>query len=393
MTLLFSYGFIYPDYFKKPKLSLKHLSLYWKSQLLGWTIFTVVVFIFNALVYHDTLTFLPFGITMLILGLALSHLLKKLIKKLRILKRSFKSQVVLLLALAILFSMLGTLGWMLIMIAIGLWKIEGNNMNAWIADFFEEYFFNLFPVLLTFCGWVLIYFLFHYVRGVRKEERLKIKYKLERTELEAKALRAQMNPHFVFNCLNSIKSLIQEDQKDKSIVYLTTFSKLIRTLFNNADKKEITLYDEIETCKLYLQLEAMRFDAKFSYAVNVESNIDLKSIYVPALIIQPFIENSIWHGIVPKETDGYVNLSVTEKDGAVKIVVDDNGIGREASKLNKAVSRITHQSKGVNLTQSRLKLDNLLQRRQAQLETIDKKDDKGMASGTTVILKISEEVL
>jgi LytS/YehU family sensor histidine kinase len=137
----------------------------------------------------------------------------------------------------------------------------------------------------------------------------------------------------------------------------------------------------------------MRFDAKFSYAVNIDSNIDLKSIYVPALIIQPFIENSIWHGIVPKETDGYVNLSVTEKDGAVKIVVDDNGIGREASKLNKAVSRITHQSKGVNLTQSRLKLDNLLQRRQAQLETIDKKDDKGIASGTTVILKISEEVL
>lgn len=359
----------------------------------GWTIFTIVVFIFNELIYHDTLTFLPFGVSLLILGLALTHLLKRVIKKLRILKKSFKSQVFSLLALAILFSMLGTLGWMLIMIAVGLWKIEGNNVNEWITDFFEEYFFNLFPVLLTFCGWVLIYFLFHYVRGVRKEERLKIKYKLERTELEAKALRAQMNPHFVFNCLNSIKSLIQEDQKDKSIIYLTTFSKLIRTLFNNADKKEITLYDELETCKLYLQLEAMRFDAKFSYSMNVDPTLDLKSIYVPALIIQPFIENSIWHGIVPKESGGSVSVSVTQNNGAVEIVVDDNGIGREASKLNKAASRITHQSKGVNLTQSRLKLDNLLQQRQAHLDIIDKNNDQGMACGTTVILKISEEVL
>jgi sensor histidine kinase YesM len=374
---------------------LKNLSLYWKSQLLGWLIFTVVVFLFNALIYHDTLTFLPFGISVYILGLALSHLLKTMIKKLKILKQSFASQVSSLSALAVLFSMLATLGWIEVMIIAGIWEIEGNSntLDEWISQFFKEYFFNLFSVLLTFCGWSLIYFLFHYVRGVRKEERLKIKYKLERTELEAKALRAQMNPHFIFNCLNSIKSLIQEDQKDKSIIYLTTFSKLIRTLFNNADKKEITLYDEIETCKLYLQLEAMRFDAKFSYSVNISPSIDLKSMYVPALIIQPFIENSVWHGIVPKEADGYINLSVTRNNGSVEIIVDDNGIGREASKLNKAVSRITHESKGVSLTQSRLRLNNLLQRRQAELDIIDKKDDIGIARGTTVILKINEEII
>lgn len=375
------------------KANLKNLSLYWKSQLLGWAIFTIVVFIFNALIYHDTLIFLPFGISIFILGLTLSHLLKTIIKKLRILKKPFAAQVVSLLALAILFSVMGTFAWMLIMMAIGLWQIEGNNLDEWITDFFEEYFFNLFSVLLTFCGWVLIYFLFHYVRGVRKEERLKIKYKLQRAELEAKALRAQMNPHFVFNCLNSIKSLIQEDQKDKSIVYLTIFSKLIRTLFNNADKKEITLYDEIETCKLYLQLEALRFDSKFSYSVNVDPAIDLKSIYVPALIIQPFIENSIWHGIVPKETDGYVKLTVTQNNHTVEIIVDDNGIGREASRLNKASSKITHQSKGVNLTESRLKLDNLLKSRQAHLDIVDKKDNNEAPSGTTVVLKISEEVI
>ena len=101
--------------------------------------------------------------------------------------------------------------------------------------------------------------------------------------------------------------MIQQNQMDRSIMYLTAFSKLIRTLFNNADKKEISLYDEIETCKLYLQLEAMRFDEKFSFAVNVGDEIDLKSIQVPALIVQPFIENAIWHGILPKET-GHISL-------------------------------------------------------------------------------------
>lgn len=229
------------------------------------------------------------------------------------------------------------------------------------------------------------------VKAVRKQERLKSEHEKQLLELEAKALRSQMNPHFIFNCLNSIKSLIQEHHEEKSVTYLTTFSKLIRTLFNNADKKEITLYDEIETCKLYLQLEAMRFDSKFSYAVNVDETFDLKSILIPALIIQPFIENAIWHGIVPKENSGHVSVSVGRSNGNVEITIDDNGIGREASHQNKGSGNIGHQSKGVNLTQSRLELDNLLQQRQASLETIDKTNESGKATGTTVIIRLPQE--
>lgn len=229
------------------------------------------------------------------------------------------------------------------------------------------------------------------VNAVRKQERLKARHEKELLELESKALRAQMNPHFIFNCMNSIKSLMQEREIDKGVTYLTTFSKLIRTLFNNADKKEISLFDEIETCKLYLQLEAMRFDTKFSYAVNIDGNIDLKSVQVPALIVQPFIENAIWHGIVPKGKEGNVELSVAKKIGVIEIVIDDNGIGREISKQNKSESSVAHKSKGVNLTQSRLELDNLLRQRNAKLETIDKKDETGIASGTKVIITINEE--
>ncbi len=210
-------------------------------------------------------------------------------------------------------------------------------------------------------------------------------------ELEAKALRAQMNPHFIFNCMNSIKSLIQQKEEDKAINYLTTFSKLIRTIFQNSDKREITLFDEIETCRLYTQLESMRFGNKFSYSFFIDEAADLKSLLVPALIIQPFIENAIWHGIMPKEDGGYVKVTVKKENENICCIIDDNGIGREMSKQNKFKGDTsTHQSRGVHLTQSRLDLDNLLNERNATLEITDKKDVQGKANGTMVFLTFKE---
>ena len=371
---------------------MKKIRLYWRCQLTGWAIFMIVVYLFNNLAYAgELISFIPFAISIFLFGLLFSHLMKITIRRLRILKKRFVYQIISLAFISVLFSLVGTFIWMIIMIETGFWKIEGENEAEQRSDFLHEFFFNLFPVLLTFSGWVLIYFLFHFVKGVRKQEQLKIHYKLQMIELEAKALRAQMNPHFIFNCLNSIKSLIQDDEKDKSVIYLTTFSKLIRTLFNNADKKEITLNDEIETCKLYLQLEAMRFDSKFSYDVKIDEQIDLKSVHIPALIIQPFIENAIWHGIVPKESGGNVSLVVKRNNGHIEIAVDDNGIGREASRQNKATTTIVHQSKGVNLTQSRLELNNLLRQRQARLDILDKMDENNINTGTRVIIQFPEE--
>lgn len=265
------------------------------------------------------------------------------------------------------------------------WRKQMAEMTIIVkAPFWQTWWFWLF--IISGLSLVVFGFVKWRVNSVRKQERLKAKHERELIELEAKALRSQMNPHFIFNCLNSIKSLIQQHEEEKSVTYLITFSKLIRTLFNNADKKEITLYDEIETCILYLQLEAMRFDAKFSYSVNVDEAIDLKSINIPALIIQPFIENAIWHGILPKGSSGNIKLELLQTDNSIEIIIDDNGIGREMSKQNKSASDISHKSKGVNLTQSRLKLDNLLQQREVRLEINDKKDESGKATGTKVIL-------
>jgi len=222
------------------------------------------------------------------------------------------------------------------------------------------------------------------VRAVRKQERLKAAHEKELLEMEARALRAQMNPHFIFNCMNSIKALIQTDEKQNATDYLTTFSKLIRTLFQNSDKRQISLYDELETCRLYTQLEAMRFNGKLNYNFTIDPNVDLKSLMVPALIIQPFIENAIWHGIVPKE-HGTINISVKQNKDAIVCDVEDDGIGRETSKLNKPVTPVIHESKGVHLSQERLNLEKMLNDTSASIEMIDKYDN-AQPTGTKVIL-------
>jgi anti-sigma regulatory factor (Ser/Thr protein kinase) len=272
----------------------------------------------------------------------------------------------------------------------GKWTEQENTLQIIITPAWWQK--DWFKIILAFSACMMIYLLVRWrIKAVRKQEQLKGKYEKGLLELEAKALRAQMNPHFIFNCMNSIKSLIQQKEEDKAVNYLTTFSKLIRTIFQNSDKREVTLFDEIETCRLYTQLESMRFGNKFSYSFFIDEAADLKSLLVPALIIQPFIENAIWHGIMPKEDGGYVNVTVKKENENICCIIDDNGIGIEMSKQNKFKGDTSaHQSRGVHLTQSRLDLDNLLNERKATLEITDKKDEQGKANGTMVFLTFKE---
>ncbi len=368
-----------------------NISLYWKCQLAGWSIFYITS-IFFAAIRNVSMNFIaPAWVLASVIGMLISHLMKYLMKKLRVVQASILYQAVWILFSSLIFS---TVFLFLSNFIIIPWGWINLYINVLKGDriYLHAFFLNLIMTVLIFLIWNLFYFAYNYVQKAKKEEHLKFNRERELLEMEAKALRAQMNPHFIFNCLNSIKSLIQQNENEKSVTYLTTFSKLIRNLLNNADKKEISLFDEIATCKLYLQLEAMRFDTKFSYTVNVDDTIDLKSIQVPALIIQPFIENAIWHGIVPRNTGGKLLLNVLRKDGVIEIIIDDDGIGREASQQNKSASGLVHQSKGVNLTQTRLELNNLLQQKQAELEVIDKRDEYAVAAGTTIIIKIKEEL-
>jgi LytS/YehU family sensor histidine kinase len=267
----------------------------------------------------------------------------------------------------------------------GKWSTDGITLALIIVPAWWQT--SLFKILLALT--ILSIFLslaFWRVRTVRKQEQIKAGYEKELLELEAKALRAQMNPHFIFNCLNSIKSLINKNENDKAARYLTIFSKLIRTLFQNSDRREISLYEEIETSKLYAQLEKMRFGEKVDFDFEVDESIDLKDVKVPALIIQPFIENAIWHGIVPRESGGKITVAVKEKDHVIECIIDDDGIGRELSRKYKAQYEATHESKGIGLTRTRLELDKALNNRDDKIQIIDKSDNQGQPAGTKVVL-------
>ena len=241
-----------------------------------------------------------------------------------------------------------------------------------------------------FIAGLIAYLINRRIRFVRKTEKLRSRLEKDLLEMEARALRAQMNPHFIFNSLNSIKSLINKGANLQAAEYLTTFSKLIRTLFQNSDKREISLHEEIETCKLYTELEKMRFGGKVDFSFVVDATLDLKDIRVPALILQPFIENAIWHGLVSREEGGSVNISVSRQNGFVECHIDDDGIGREMAALQKAQYEETHQSRGIGLTQSRMNLDRVLNDREGSIRVIDKKSEDGRALGTTVILQFKE---
>jgi sensor histidine kinase YesM len=367
----------------------KNISLYWKCQIVGWGLHCLNDFItLGAFSFALLKELILLPIISVAIGLPASHLMRTVLVKLKVTQKSVRLQVIYFLCITFVFAVIE---------AFALVGLEYRFLNYYEIvnlqpNFWGRYIQICNAAFYLLLSWNFIYFTYHYVRNVRKKDKVKIEMQYKMLELEAFALRATMNPHFIFNCLNSIKSLIQQNENEKSVTYLTTFSKLIRTLFNNADKKEISLFDEIETCKLYLQLEKMRFDSKFSYAVNVENCIDLKSIQVPALIVQPFIENAIWHGIVPRGSGGHIDLVIQQTNGSVGIIIDDNGIGRESSRQNKPASSLTHQSKGVNLTQSRLELDNLLKQRHATLETIDKKNEDDISTGTKVIIHFNEQL-
>lgn len=277
--------------------------------------------------------------------------------------------------------------------------INFNFFSSWsnllLPDYFFISYFNFLQVVLFFVVYVAITSLLKLskswfsVSQMQKQlleaEMQKAKHERELLELEARALRAQMNPHFIFNCMNSIKALIQNDEKQRAIDYLTTFSKLIRTLFNNSDKRQISLHDELETCKLYTQLEAMRLSGRLSYNFDVDQNLDLKSVMVPALIIQPFIENAIWHGIAPRER-GEVNVRVSGSDEKIVCAVDDNGIGIELSRRSKPSLPLFHQSRGISLSQARLDLEGALSERNASVSIINKQEND-VATGTTVVIE------
>ena len=210
-------------------------------------------------------------------------------------------------------------------------------------------------------------------------------------ESQLMALRAQMNPHFVFNCLNSIQECIVTQKYGEASKYLNKFSKLFRMVLNNSGKNLVALSEEKEVLELYLELEQMRFEKSFCYEMQVDEELEMDDILIPSMLVQPYVENALWHGLMHK--DGERKLTITFKRISEDIflcVIDDNGIGRKKSfELKEQQSKAKrHESKGLRISKDRI---DVLQKQgfHALLEIVDKYDEQNTGAGTKVIIELS----
>ncbi|MEO0472645.1 MAG: histidine kinase [Bacteroidota bacterium] len=193
--------------------------------------------------------------------------------------------------------------------------------------------------------------------------------------LALKSLRSQMNPHFIFNSLNSVNSFISKNDDRSANKYLADFSKLMRAVLENSQEDFVPLTTEIKVLELYLGLEYFRFKDKFSYEFTLDPDLDPEGIDIPPMLIQPYIENAIWHGLRYKESPGMLWVSMRQESDNIRVIVEDNGIGRERSQAVKTANQREHQSTGMKNTAARLQLIDSLYRRKLNIQISDREPE------------------
>jgi PAS domain S-box-containing protein len=205
-------------------------------------------------------------------------------------------------------------------------------------------------------------------------------------EYKLMALRSAMNPHFIFNALNSIQYFITERDRANAINYLSTFSKLIRGILNNSKSNAIRLHEELTLLKHYINLELLRFENKFEFILDIEDDLDIYSLEIQPLIIQPFVENAIIHGLYNSYSKGILRISIRKQNpGTLFVIIEDNGIGREAARKLREKNFPSHTSVGISITEERLRIMS----KDLPIHIEDLVDENGVAAGTRVTLSLT----
>jgi len=221
-----------------------------------------------------------------------------------------------------------------------------------------------------------------------ESENKHVELQKQSAELEMQALRAQMNPHFIFNSLSSINHFIVKNESKTASSYLTRFSRLIRMVLMNSQRKLIPLEDELEMLRLYLDMERLRFKNAFDYSIATTNAVESAPIFIPPLLLQPFCENAIWHGLMNKEGQGHLNISISEENNVLNCIIIDDGVGRETAAILKSKSAEREKSMGLQITAKRLSLLSDENYTGAFFEIDDLLDESGNAAGTKVTLNI-----
>ena len=262
-----------------------------------------------------------------------------------------------------------------------------ENLDVWKTGWFG------YVTLIMALGIMLGSVITMMYRSSKAEEKalalFKKNYEIELLNAELKAVRSQFNPHFIFNAMASIQQFILSNDKLQANLYLTRFSKLIRITLQHSDRLVVNLEEEYESLLYYLEIEQMRLRQKFQFHFVHEDSLELHTIAVPSMLLQIFAENAIWHGLAPKEEGGHLWIKTLTAENGVQIVVEDDGIGREAAAIRNQSKR--HQSKGMKMTEDKINLFNQNREVPMTMEIIDLYDAEGTATGTRVSIWVPIE--
>jgi len=227
----------------------------------------------------------------------------------------------------------------------------------------------------------------------RRAEMEILKNRQQAAESRLQSLRLQMNPHFLFNALNSIQQMILANEELVATKYLSRFSKLLRSVLIHSDKETVTLKEELDILKLYIELESVRFKEAFRYSIDVDDDLDPEEVRIPTLLVQPFVENAIWHGLMHKEGDRHLRIAFSEEDDVIRCVIEDNGIGRAKAGELKQISGSDkkHTSKGIAVARERLLTLQKNGHPAGHIEFTDLTDDQGQPAGTRVDIRFPSQ--
>lgn len=267
----------------------------------------------------------------------------------------------------------------------GLWNREPASFTFSIyPPFWRTWWFRM--GISTAAIALIVIFLRVRAESIRRKEAEKLNREIQLANNELKALRAQMDPHFIFNSLSSIQSFIMSKDEESALRYLNKFARLMRMILSNSEKPEVTVREEIDSLKLYLELEALRWDNKFDFTVEVDPGIEVDFHKIPSMLIQPYVENAILHGVVPlKGRKGKIEVNITQNDTYIICRISDNGIGRRRSaELRKEPGQGGHESMGMKITSDRLEVLNRIRHSELSVKISDPVDGDGNSTGTMV---------
>lgn len=273
----------------------------------------------------------------------------------------------------------------------GLYSTEATFMFTILKPWYFQWWFIISMSVILMSTIALLYRM--RIRYIRRQEKQKREIMTRISNLETKALQAQMNPHFIFNSMSSIQNFVIDNDVDEALTFMGHFSKVIRMTLDHVDNKTMPLQDELDYIAHYTELEKMRFDNSFEFLMEVDHEIDVFNTLIPPMLLQPIIENCIKHAFPDRSHKGRITLYIKPHgNDAYQCEIEDNGIGRAAAEQNKSRKNLGHTSKGMKITNDRIRMLNKEDQERYRLEIIDLFNDENIACGTRVVIVLPVEL-